>query len=180
MVPDEDRPARAAPIAGADRSWTYTSHSEAETDQLGAALGRALASEGGVSAQAALVALVGNLGAGKTRLARSIAVALGADERLVNSPTFILIQEYEASLPIYHCDAYRLKNVKEFLELGVDEIFQSPGVCLIEWAERVAAVLPPDHLRIEIEFAGPTSRRFELIAGGPKSARLLAATRAAR
>ncbi len=87
---------------------------------------------------------------------QSIAVALGADRRLVNSPTFVLIQEYEATLPIFHCDTYRLRNVEEFLDLGIDEIFQSHGVCLIEWADRVAGVLPPDHLRIDIDITGPT------------------------
>ena len=74
---------------------------------------------------------------------QAIAVALGAERRLVNSPTFVLIQEYEGTLPLYHCDTYRLKNVDEFLDLGIDEIFQSDGVCLIEWADRVAGVLPP-------------------------------------
>ncbi|HEX4072476.1 MAG TPA: tRNA (adenosine(37)-N6)-threonylcarbamoyltransferase complex ATPase subunit type 1 TsaE, partial [Planctomycetaceae bacterium] len=110
--------------------WEFLAADERDTEALGTALGRALGGGG-------LVALVGPLGAGKTRLVQAIAVALGAERRLVNSPTFVLIQEYEGSLPLYHCDTYRLKNVDEFLDLGIDEIFQSDGVCLIEWADRV-------------------------------------------
>ena len=115
-------------------------------------------------------------GAGKTRLVQAIAVALGAERRLVNSPTFVLIQRVrKVSFPLYHCDTYRLKNVDEFLDLGIDEIFQSDGVCLIEWGDRVADVLPPDHVRIEIEPTGPTSRRFCIEAKGPKSAKIVEA-----
>jgi tRNA threonylcarbamoyladenosine biosynthesis protein TsaE len=152
--------------------WDFTARDEPDTEVLGAALGKSLAHGG-------LVALVGTLGAGKTRLVQSIAVALGADRRLVSSPTFVLIQEYEAALPIFHCDTYRLRNVAEFLDLGVDEILQSDGVCLIEWADRVAEILPPDHLRIDIDVTGPTARHFRLQAGGPKSALLLASARTA-
>jgi tRNA threonylcarbamoyladenosine biosynthesis protein TsaE len=146
--------------------WEYSAHDERDTEALGTALGNALVGGG-------VVALVGTLGAGKTRLVQSIAVALGADRRLVNSPTFILIQEYEGALPIYHCDTYRLRNVEEFLDLGIDEILQSSGVCLIEWADRVKDVLPPDHLRIEIDVTGATSRRFRIEGNGPKSAAIL-------
>lgn len=154
-----------------NQAWSFTARDEGETEALGAALGHALAAGG-------LVALVGTLGAGKTRLVQAIAAALGADRRLVNSPTFILIQEYEAHLPVYHCDTYRLESVDEFLDLGIDEIFASRGACLIEWADRVASVLPPDHLRIEIEVSGPTARRFSIEAGGPRSAEIVKAARA--
>jgi tRNA threonylcarbamoyladenosine biosynthesis protein TsaE len=152
--------------------WEYLAHDERDTEALGTALGKALGGGG-------VVALVGTLGAGKTRLVQSIAVALGADRRLVNSPTFILIQEYEGLLPIYHCDTYRLRNVEEFLDLGIDEILQSHGICLIEWADRVKAVLPADHLRIEIDVTGATERRFRIDAGGTKSAAVLASARSA-
>jgi tRNA threonylcarbamoyladenosine biosynthesis protein TsaE len=157
-------------IPSANVQWEFAAGDESDTQRLGAALARAL-ERGGT------VALVGDLGAGKTRLVRAIAIALGADSHLVNSPTFILIQEYEASLPIYHCDTYRLKNVDEFLDLGTDEIFASGGVCLIEWADRVAGFLPPDHLRIEIAITGTTSRTFRLQATGPRSQVLLDSAR---
>src|SRR6478609_4358744 len=80
----------------------------------------------------AVVALVGPLGAGKTHLARAVAEGLGvADGRLVTSPTFMLIQEYDARLPIFHFDAYRLKSDAEFEDLGTQEYYEAGGVCLI-------------------------------------------------
>jgi tRNA threonylcarbamoyladenosine biosynthesis protein TsaE len=150
--------------------WEFIARDERETSALGAALGQSLAIGG-------LVALAGTLGAGKTRLVQSIAVALGADRRSVNSPTFVLIQEYDGAIPIYHCDTYRLRNVEEFLDLGVDEIFQLDGVFLIEWADRVADVLPPDHLRIDIDITGPNTRLFRIDSHGPKSAAILESAR---
>src|SRR5215467_16219929 len=93
----------------------------------------------------AVVALVGPLGAGKTHLVRAVAEGLGiSDSRVVNSPTFVLIQEYQARLPIYHFDAYRLRTEGEFADLGAHEYFESNGVCLVEWADRVPAYLPAE------------------------------------
>ena len=144
----------------------YISHNEEETEILGTALGNSL--EAGT-----VVALIGELGAGKTRLVQAVAAAMGVERNLVNSPTFILIQEYEGRLPIYHFDTYRLRDVDEFLELGAEELMGTEGVCLIEWADRVADVLPDDHLRIEIAITGPSKREFQITARGPKSERLL-------
>src|SRR5919206_909490 len=103
------------------------------------ALGRRL---GGLLFPGAVVALVGPLGAGKTHLVRAVAEGLGADGRLVSSPTFVLIQEYRGRLPVYHFDAYRLRGEEEFLDLGALDYFEGDGVCLIEWADRVAGCLP--------------------------------------
>ncbi|HEV3259919.1 MAG TPA: tRNA (adenosine(37)-N6)-threonylcarbamoyltransferase complex ATPase subunit type 1 TsaE [Gemmataceae bacterium] len=109
----------------------------------------------------AVVALVGPLGAGKTHLVRAVAEGLGiADSRVVNSPTFVLIQEYTARLPVYHFDAYRLRTPAEFSDLGVHEYFEGDGVSLVEWADRVEACLPAEHLRITIAVTGETSRRL--------------------
>jgi tRNA threonylcarbamoyladenosine biosynthesis protein TsaE len=151
--------------------WLFAARHEDDTEDLGRALGTALASGG-------LVALIGPLGAGKTRLVQSIAAALGVDRRTVNSPTFVLIQEYQAPLPIFHCDTYRLRSVDEFLDLGIDEMFQSRGICLIEWADRVTGVLPADRLQIEIEVSGATARNFRLTALGLRSAKILSNARA--
>lgn len=107
-----------------------------------------------------VIALIGELGTGKTQLARAIAEGLDiADSRGVTSPTFVLVQEYAARLPIYHFDAYRLNTEAEFAELGVHEYFESNGVCLIEWADRVVGCLPADYLRITLETTGEKSRR---------------------
>ena len=115
----------------------------------------------------AVIALIGPLGAGKTFLVRAVAEGLGVrDSRIVSSPTFVLIQEYPARLPIYHFDAYRLRSVDEFADLGVHEYFAGDGVCLVEWADRVEPVLPAELLRIRLDVTGPTSRRITLEAHG--------------
>src|SRR6266852_1307540 len=102
----------------------------AATEAFGRRLGAALFPN-------AVVALIGPLGAGKTYLVRAIAEGLAiADSRVVTSPTFVLIQEYSARLPIYHFDAYRLRGAAEFADLGAHEYFQGDGVCLVEWADR--------------------------------------------
>ena len=114
-----------------------------------------------------VVALIGQLGAGKTHLSRTIAEGLDiADSRVVTSPTFVLVQEYSARLPIYHFDAYRLRTQAEFADLGAHEYFESNGVCLVEWADRVLDGLPAEHLRIALHILGETSRRAEVEAKG--------------
>ncbi len=110
---------------------------EAETDGLGRAMA-SLASPGVV------IGLIGPLGAGKTRLARSIAEALGVDPNAIGSPTFGLIHEYEGSIPIFHFDTYRLKTAEEFDDLGAAEYWAAGGICLVEWADRFADRLPTD------------------------------------
>ena len=138
------------------------------TENLGRRLGELLF-------PGAIVALVGPLGAGKTQLARAIAEGLQvSDSRVVSSPTFVLIQEYQGRLPIYHFDAYRLRGAADFADLGTDELLGGDGVCLVEWADRVLAELPADHLRITLEPTGETSRRATLEATGPRHAALLA------
>jgi tRNA threonylcarbamoyladenosine biosynthesis protein TsaE len=122
----------------------------------------------------AVLALVGPLGAGKTHLVRAIAEGLGVrDSRVVSSPTFVLIQEYDARLPIYHFDAYRLRTAGEFADLGVHEYFEGRGVCLVEWADRVEPILPTDHLRITIAVTGETSRRYQIEGHGERHAAIV-------
>jgi tRNA threonylcarbamoyladenosine biosynthesis protein TsaE len=117
-----------------------------------------------------VIALIGQLGAGKTHLVRAIAEGLGIpDGRAVCSPTFVLIQEYNARLPIYHFDVYRLRNPEEFFDLGVHEYFEGNGVCLVEWGDRVEHFLPRDHLRLAITVTGEHSRRFTLEGTGDQS-----------
>jgi tRNA threonylcarbamoyladenosine biosynthesis protein TsaE len=122
----------------------------------------------------AVIGLIGEMGSGKTFLVRALASALGTpDSRFVNSPTFVLIQEYEGRWPIYHFDTYRLKHLRDFVDLGVHEYFRGEGVCLIEWADRVQAVLPEERLEIRIEITGPHSRRLTLTAFGERYVQLV-------
>lgn len=120
------------------------------------------------------MALIGNLGAGKTRLVRAVAEALGVDRQSIASPTFVLVHEYEGRLPIYHFDTYRLRDAGDFLSLGADEYMSDSGVCFIEWADRVIEHLPADHLRVEITATSETAREFRFGATGKKSAAIIA------
>jgi tRNA threonylcarbamoyladenosine biosynthesis protein TsaE len=134
--------------------FTFTAHSEEDTRRLGAALAAALPA-------GTVVALIGPLGAGKTRLVQAIAEALGVPKQAVTSPTFVLVNEYTSGrLPVFHFDTYRLKDEDEFLALGPDEYFGAGGITLIEWADRVADLLPAERLEIIIEVGPNESRRF--------------------
>jgi tRNA threonylcarbamoyladenosine biosynthesis protein TsaE len=128
-------------------------------------LGRRLA---GLLFPGAVVALVGPLGAGKTHFVRAVVEGLGGEGRQVSSPTFALIHEYDARMPVYHFDTYRLPDEAAFADLGVDEYFAGDGVCLVEWADRVAGVLPAEHLRVTIEVTSETGRRFTLSGRGAR------------
>lgn len=144
--------------------------SELEMDQLGERIANAV--QPGL-----VIALVGDLGAGKTRLVRAIAIALGADPNLVNSPTFVLVQHYAARLPLFHCDTYRLRDSDEFMDLGAEEFLNGKGVSFVEWADRVEEALPDDLLRIRIESTGLESRRVTMTATGPTSREVLSRIR---
>lgn len=116
-----------------------------------------------------VLALIGPLGAGKTWFARNVAIGLGlTTPEQVTSPTFILIQEYAARLPIYHFDVYRLKQLSDFEDLGALEYLAGDGVCLIEWADRVAPLLPAEYLRVEFELTGPGSRVISFTGFGER------------
>ena len=135
---------------------------EQATDRFGAALAAALA-------PGTTVALCGTLGAGKTRLVQAIAAACGVSRDDVVSPTFVLCQQYHGAKTINHLDAYRLHDEDEFRELGIDEMFASDDITIIEWADRVADALPDDYLCIDIEITGPTSRRFAVTSAGARN-----------
>jgi tRNA threonylcarbamoyladenosine biosynthesis protein TsaE len=121
-----------------------------------------------------VVALVGTLGAGKTRLVQAVAAALGVPRDEVTSPTFVLVNEYRTGrLPVYHFDAYRLRDEDEFEELGPEEYFDGDGLTFIEWADRVESCLPREHLRIEIELTGDQSRRFRIASNTPSRTALI-------
>ena len=139
--------------------WVFESASQSETDRLGATLAEILPNR-------SCIALNGTLGAGKTRLTQALAEACGIERQDVTSPTFVLCQHYEGSRKIYHLDAYRIQDDDEFLELGVDEYFESEGITIVEWAERVARCLPSSRLDINVEVAGDQLRLFRVTAVG--------------
>lgn len=158
----------------APRFFTIDAANPQETTAFGHRLGELLF-------PGAVVALIGPLGAGKTHLVRAIAEGLKIpDSRAVSSPTFVLIQEYAARLPIYHFDAYRLHSAAEFADLGVHEYFDGDGVCLVEWADRVETCLPAEQLRVTIVITGPDSRRFEIEARGVRNERIVGLVREAQ
>jgi len=137
-------------------SETFQTASPAETYRLGRKLAARLTAGD-------CVGLIGPLGAGKTALVRGIALGLGlADERLVSSPTYVLVQEYPARTTIYHVDLYRLADpAVEIADLGLEEML-ADGVVLIEWADRAADKLPRPRWQLEIEITGTDSRKFTL------------------
>lgn len=137
----------------------FPSNNLADTDRLGAALAAALP-------DGSVIALIGTLGAGKTRLVQALASACGIDRSEVTSPTFVLCQEHSGSRTLYHFDVYRLAGDDEFQRLGPQEYFSAGGITLIEWADKVAASLPDERLEITITVTGDTARQFTLRAFG--------------
>lgn len=120
-------------------------NSREETLRLGKALGEH-AKDGTV------IALVGDLGAGKTTLTQGIAQGLGVSQHVV-SPTFTLVQEYEGRLPLFHCDPYRLERPEDLLGFGFEEYFERKGVVVAEWANKISELLPDDLLAIRLSIA---------------------------
>jgi tRNA threonylcarbamoyladenosine biosynthesis protein TsaE len=145
--------------SSSDAELQVNSSSEDSTGTLGRCLADVLM-------PGAIIALIGDLGAGKTRLVQAIASGLDVPQESVNSPTFTLVHEYPGRIPVRHCDTYRLKDPDEFLDLGLDELLAPDGIALIEWADRVAHLLPRDILRIEIRIVSPTDRQFHILASG--------------
>ena len=138
----------------------FISHSAAQTIRLGQRLGELLH-------QGDLLLLLGDFGTGKTHLIKGIAQGLGSTD-LVNSPSFVLINEYRAgpqhgSMPIFHADLYRIEDPDELTGIGIEDAWAGDGVCLIEWAEQAGGRLPHEHLAISLQHLSETKRvmRFE-------------------
>lgn len=144
--------------------FPFTSQSLDDTDRLG----RLIAD---VAQPGDVLALVGPLGAGKTRLVQALAVAMGNDAQQITSPTFVLVNEYFAGrLPLFHFDVYRLKDEDEFLELGATEYFDRAGVTLVEWGDRVEHLLPERASVVNIDLADAEKRVVNV--SGPLANRL--------
>ena len=140
-----------------NKDFSTILNSPQETIEFGRNLGSQL--KGGE-----VVAVCGPLGSGKTHLIKGIAAGVGAtDSKHVNSPTFVIVNEYTGRLDIYHIDAYRLDSVSEFEMLGFDDFCYPQSVVLIEWADKVESVLRTmDYIRIELDHAGETKRTIHV------------------
>jgi tRNA threonylcarbamoyladenosine biosynthesis protein TsaE len=114
----------------------------------------------------AVIALHGNLGAGKTCFTQGLALAAGVKEP-VCSPTYTIISEYRGIVPFYHIDLYRLGGPEEAFDLGLDEYLEAGGITVIEWAERAAELLPPSTIHIRLDRGDADDQRIIRIVGNP-------------
>jgi len=135
-----------------------TTSSECETIELGAALGATLRAGD-------VIAVSGELGAGKTRLARGVAIGLGLEPGVVSSPTYVLVNEYvrdDGAPPLVHVDAYRLRGAEDLASMGWEQVQDQDAITLIEWADRIADDLPASALHIQMTHAGGDDRRITM------------------
>jgi tRNA threonylcarbamoyladenosine biosynthesis protein TsaE len=116
--------------------------------------------------------LTGNLGTGKTCLVQGIASGLGIKEHTC-SPSFMIAREYQGRLKLYHLDLYRLDNIKEIADLGIDEYFGHDAVCAIEWAEKGSAILPRDNLTVHLEHMAENQRKITFEPKGQSYAEMV-------
>ncbi len=139
------------------------SHTAGQTKKLGRLVGELLK-------PGSLVALSGELGAGKTQFVKGLAGGLGVDRSYyVSSPSFVLINEYPGRIPLYHLDLYRLSEYRDLEEIGLEEYLNSNGVTTIEWAEKAAQFMPSELIWIDIHWTGPESRQITLRAAGKRN-----------
>jgi tRNA threonylcarbamoyladenosine biosynthesis protein TsaE len=146
-------------------------HNAEETQQFGVSIGK-LAEPGDI------FLLIGELGAGKTCLTQGIAYGLDIQEYTL-SPSFVIMRELHGRLPLYHMDFYRLENIAEISDLGLDDYLFGQGVCVIEWANRGLTVLPEDHLLIKIDYLADNERNFIIEPKGERYIRLVKQLKAA-
>ena len=113
-----------------------------------------------------IFAFYGKMGAGKTTFIKAICKALGVKD-IVNSPTFTIINEYKSSrgFPVYHFDFYRINKLQEAFDIGTEDYFAGNGLCLIEWPEKIAEILPEDHIKVTITTNEDLSRTVEIERG---------------
>ena len=116
-----------------------------------------------------VVALVGELGTGKTQFIKGLATGVGVGKpTYISSPSFTLINEYPGKVPFYHIDLFRLQSEKEAEELGLEEYFQGEGITAIEWADKIPSLLPKEVLWIHIHYTGKDTRSLEIAGRGKR------------
>ena len=145
------------------KKFVFHSKSPAATTEFGEKIG-------GQIKEGSVVGLTGELGCGKTLLTRGICAGLGVPLRQVNSPTFIMINEYHGRLHVFHLDMYQIETEEEVIELGItDYLYRArSGVMIIEWAEKMLSLLPDDLLRMNFDVVSARKRRLELTTGGER------------
>jgi tRNA threonylcarbamoyladenosine biosynthesis protein TsaE len=140
-----------------DKQAAFRTHSPEETQEIGVEIGRQL-NPGDV------VALIGDLGVGKTCLTQGIARGAGVyQDQTVNSPSYILVNEYEGKIPVYHIDLYRLQRLEDIVALGLEEYLEGDGICVIEWADRMGELLPEDCIQVKITGEDEFTREIEVV-----------------
>ena len=145
-----------------DSSINFITNSPEDTQEIGAQIGKLL-KPGDV------VALIGDLGSGKTCLTQGIARGCGVDEKqYVSSPPYIIVNEYVAGYPIYHLDLYRIRSASEIWDLGLEEFLYGSGVCIIEWADRLQDELPKNYLKVELFYVDDNMRTMKISSVGTK------------
>ena len=131
-------------------------HSVAETEAIAAKLAESLGPND-------VIALEGELGAGKTQFVRGLVKALGGDGRAVSSPTFVLLNVYQTPLfAVYHLDAYRVGGADDFASIGFSELLEQNGIVVVEWPSRVKEILPAKRIDVFFEITGKTSRKITI------------------
>ncbi len=149
-------------LSGTDNSINIETNGVEETIEFGALIGPLLR-------PGDVVALTGRLGAGKTYLTKGIAEGQGVDGRkLVTSPSYVLINQYEGNIPIYHFDAYRLKSPDEMYDIDCVEYFEGEGISIVEWADKVMECMPDDFIEISFKIINQTSREISVTYKGER------------
>ena len=148
--------------------YVFLSGSPAITFNFGKRLGERLKA-------GSIIALIGELGCGKTLFTRGICVGLGVPEKYVSSPTFIFVNEYRGRLPVFHIDLYRLDTIAEEFEIGILDYLAKAdsGVIVVEWAEKILSLLPDSYLQVHFQVLSARRRQLEFVSFGERFDNLL-------
>jgi tRNA threonylcarbamoyladenosine biosynthesis protein TsaE len=150
-----------------DKKIDITTHSPDKTRQLGQEIGKLIN-------QPLIIALIGDLGSGKTAFVQGLANGLDVPvEYYITSPTFTLINEYPGRLPLFHADLYRLETAWDLEDIGLDELPYDQGVLAIEWADKLGNNLSGDYLALQFNIIDDDCRKIELIAYGHNGSNLI-------
>lgn len=151
----------------AEQGLTYVSQSDEETVEFGRRIASFL-KEGDV------LALIGELGSGKTWLTKGVALGLGVSPHMVvTSPSFSLVNEYEGRCLLYHMDVYRLQSLSEFVAAGLEEYLYAGGVTVMEWADRWPEILPGETLKVNFSIIDDRQRRLTLSGDSDRAAEVI-------